>query len=138
MKETAKKTLLSVSIELLIGLFHALRVGTLFSGSWYNLYYAYFSDVALPFGMYFLLCINEFSYPFLRHWGVKALIVFSVAAAAEICQGLGIAVLGSTFDPLAFVMYGAGVLLAALVDTQIFSRVFQFWKTEQLRIGETK
>jgi hypothetical protein len=130
MKKTAKKILVSVSILLLIAMIHIFRIGTWFSGSLYDLYYAYFSDVILPFGIYFLLCINEFSYPFLRRWGVKAAIVFAVAATAEICQGLGIAALGVTFDPLDFVMYGLGVLLAALVDTQVFARLFPFWNID--------
>jgi hypothetical protein len=129
-KETAKKTLVCLSIILLIALCHIFRVGTWFSGSLYNLYYAYFSDVALPFGMYFLLCLNELSYSFLRRWGVKAALVFSVAATAEICQGLGIAALGVTFDPLDFVMYGLGALLAVLVDTQVFVRAFSFWSVD--------
>ena len=129
-KKTAKKTLVCISIILLIAMIHIFRVGTWFSGSLYNLYYAYFSDVILPFGMYFLLCMNEFSYSFLRHWGVKAAIVSSVAATAEICQGLGIAALGVTFDPLDFVMYGLGALLAVLVDTQVFACVFSFWNID--------
>jgi hypothetical protein len=126
-KKLTKKILICVSILLLVAMIHIFRVGTWFSGSLYDLYYAYFSDVALPFGIYFLLCINELSFSFLRRWGVKAAIVFSAAATAEILQGLGITALGVTFDPLDFVMYGLGALLAVLVDTQVFARLFAFW-----------
>jgi hypothetical protein len=80
--------------------------------------------------MYFLLCINERSFSFLRRWGVKAALVFLAAATAEICQGLGIAALGVTYDPLDFVMYGLGTLLAALMDTQVFARRFSFWRVD--------
>jgi hypothetical protein len=130
MKKLTKKNLVCVSILLLIALIHVFRVGTWFSGALYDLYYAYFSDVALPFGIYFLLCINELSFSFLRRWGVKAALVFSAAATAEICQGLGIAALGVTHDPLDFVMYGLGALLAVLVDTQVFARLFSFWRVD--------
>lgn len=37
-------------------------------------------------------------------------------STAEVLQGLGVPVLGRTFDPLDFVMYGAGVLAAVLLD----------------------
>ena len=98
-----------------------------FNGELYILYYSYFSDIIIPFGIYFLLSINEFSIPFLRDWRVKSIIVFSATTTTEICQYFGIPVLGVTFDPIDIIMYGAGVVLAVFIDRQVFTRIFKFW-----------
>mgnify|MGYP007001760780 CR=1 FL=1 len=99
---------------------HIFRFGRLLNGQWYHLYYSYFSDVALPFGVYFLLTLSEESVPMLRSWYGKAGIVFALTTAAEVAQYFGLYVLGVTFDPLDIVMYGVGVLLAALLDVKVF------------------
>ena len=53
--------------------------------------------------------------------------MFLIPATCEILQYFGVYALGVTFDPLDLAMYGMGVLLAALVDTQVFAKVFPFW-----------
>ena len=130
MKEQAYRVAVIVSLQLIIASIHAFRIGTYLTGPLYHLYYSFFSDIIVPFGMYFLFCINEFQISFLRPWWVKALIVFSVSTGAEICQYFGFYALGVTFDPLDIVMYGLGVILAVVVDTQVFPRVFRFWTLE--------
>jgi hypothetical protein len=60
---------------------------------------------------------------FLRDWRVKAVLVFGAASAAEVLQAFGVPLLGRTFDPLDFVMFGVGVLLAALVDRLLLDRL---------------
>jgi hypothetical protein len=50
---------------------------------------------------------------------------------AETCQYFGIPVLGSTFDPLDYLMYGMGAVSGVVVDTQVFSRMFGFWTKEK-------
>jgi len=79
----------------------------------------------VPFAFYFLLAPQEV--PLLKPWPVKAVLVFGAAASVEIAQFFGLPVLGRTFDPLDFVMYGLGVLLAALLDTRVFPRLLEFW-----------
>jgi len=128
MKIDTKKIGLVICIQLAIAAIHSFRMGQLFHGQLYILYYGYFSDIILPFGLYFLLCINELSFPFLKDWKVKAGLTFLIPAIAETCQYFGIPVLGSTFDPLDYLMYGTGALMAAFVDIQIFARYFKFWK----------
>jgi hypothetical protein len=108
---------------LLIALVHLFRVGSYLRGSLFTLYYSYFSDIVVPFGMYFLLCLNDARVPFLRDWRVKALLVFGIASSTEVMQAFGVPLLGGTFDPLDFVMFGGGVLLAALVDRFLFDRL---------------
>lgn len=116
-----------VGILLLIALPHILRAGTWLRGSLFTLYYSYFSDLAIPFGVYFLLCLNDGRVRFLRDWRVKAALVFGAASSAEVMQAFGIPLLGQTFDPLDFVMFGGGVVLAVLVDRCLFVRIFPWW-----------
>ena len=123
------KILIIILIQLIIAMIHIFRLGQLFNGHAYKLYYSYVSDLILPFGAYFLLSINDATIPFLRKWYVKAGIIFSLTLFAEICQFFGIKVLGVTFDPFDICMYGASVLIAALVDVKLFTKLFGFWVT---------
>jgi len=127
MKKLTHKILVIISIQIFIGLIHIFRLGQLFNEELYILYYSYFSDLILPFGIYFLLSVNEFSIPFLRDWRIKAIIIFLVTTAAEICQYFGIYALGVTFDMIDIMMYSIGVVLAVIVDRQVFARLFKFW-----------
>ncbi len=131
MKERAYKTILIVSIQLILAAMQVFRVGTCLGGIWYTLYYSYFSDLALPFGFYFLLCLSEPDISLLKSWKVKALLVFSAATTCEIGQYLEYYFLGRTFDPIDILMYAIAVLAAAFVDVRILPRLFKFWKPEQ-------
>lgn len=122
-----------ICIIVLIAVAHVLRIGSYLEGRLYNLYYGYFSDFVLPFGYYFLLCASEVNIPFLQHWGVKSAIVFLLPSIAETCQYFGIPVLGSTFDPLDYFMYGMGALTAVLLERQVFTRMFSFWNLEKVQ-----
>lgn len=124
---SSKKILLVILILVAIALIHVFLFGQVFHGVAYNLYYSYFSDIVLPMGAYFLLTLNEFSFPFLRKWFAKAGIIFAFTTFAEICQLFGIEILGATFDPFDILMYGVGVSLAAFLDVKVFTRYFGFW-----------
>jgi hypothetical protein len=126
-REMLCRMVLVFSIMLVIALVHLFRVGTYLQGSLFNLYYSYFSDIVIPFGMYFLLCLEDVYFRFLKDWRVKAMLVFGVASSIEVMQAFGVPLLGQTFDPLDFVMFAGGVLLAALVDRFLFNRLFSFW-----------
>lgn len=125
------KILIVILIQIVIALVHAFRLGQIFNGQLYILYYSYFSDLILPFGVYFLLSINDKSIPALRHWFIKAGTIFLLTSAAEICQFFGLEVLGVTFDPIDILMYGTGVLLAAFIDVKVFTPNLGFWITEK-------
>ena len=116
------RTVAVVGIMLIIALIHAFRVGTYLPDKMFTLYYSYFSDIVIPFGMYFLLFMADVHIRFLRDWRVKAMLVFGVASSTELMQAFGVPLLGRTFDPLDFVMFGAGVLLAILTDRFLFDR----------------
>ena len=117
------RTAVAVTIMLLIVLVHGLRVGARLQDPLFTYYYSYFSDLVVPFGAYFLLWMQDARVPLLRDWRSKALLVFAAASATEILQAFGVHLLGTTFDPLDFVMFGVGVLLAVLVDKLLFDRL---------------
>ena len=127
---SARRLAVIFSIVVLIAVVHIFRIGSYLQGELYNFYYSYSSDLILPFGCYFLLCMTELQMPILRRWEAKLAIVFLMPSIAETCQYFGIPVLGSTFDPLDYFMYGIGAMAAVVVDTQMFSRIFDFWTKE--------
>ena len=121
------KILIIILIQVAIALIHVFRLGQIFQGQAYNLYYSYFSDIILPFGMYFLLTLNDVTISVFRKWYVKAGLIFALTTFAEICQFFGIDVLGVTFDPIDILMYGIGVSIAVIVDVKVFNKYLRFW-----------
>lgn len=121
------KILFVILIQVAIALIHVFRLGQIFRGQAYNLYYSYFSDFILPFGAYFLLSLQEITISVFRKWYVKASLIFALTTLAEICQFFGIEVLGVTFDPFDILMYGIGVSVAALIDVKVFTKYLGFW-----------
>ena len=45
----------------------------------------------------------------------------------EVAQYFGVPLLGRTYDPLDFLMYALGVILAAALDKFVFPPTFKFW-----------
>jgi hypothetical protein len=128
----SKRSAVIISIMMLIALAHIFRIGSHLQGELYKIYYSYFSDFVLTFGGYFLfiLFVSNLPMPILRHWEVKIAVAFLVPSIMETCQYFGIPILGVTFDPLDYGMYAIGALSAAIVDTHVFARIFDFWKLE--------
>ncbi len=114
------KVVLVVAINLAIAGVHFIT-GPQYAGPFPAFVNGHLLNILIPFGLYLLLCLNPEG-P-LRHWPVRAALVFGAASAVEIAQGLGLEVLGRTFDPLDFAMYGLGTGLAALLDGVVFPRV---------------
>jgi hypothetical protein len=131
-----KKMAVAIVVILLIAAIHIFRVGSYLSGRLFIFYYSFFSDIVIPIAIYFLLCINDITLPFLKGWMTKAILVFLIAIATEIAQGFGIPLLGNTFDILDFVMFGIGTLIAVGLD-KLFSKVFPFWSFGADRARET-
>ena len=120
--------IVGVSIMLIIAAIHVFRIGSYLSGKSYLLYYSFASDMIIPFGMYFLLSINEVQIRFLRKWQTKAIVVFGISTFTEIMQAFGIYFLGVTFDLIDILMFGIGVAVAVFFDKQIFERLIPHWK----------
>jgi hypothetical protein len=122
MKIDSKRAKIVIGIELFIATI--IFIGVDWAGKEIrNLFHSYFVDIALPFGFYYLLILNE-EFTLLRKWYVKAVAVFLLVSVSEILQYFGIYALAVVFDPVDFVMYASGVLLAALVDIKVLSRLY--------------
>ena len=88
---------------------------------------SYFSDVAIPFAFYFLLCLTDDRITRLRTSFAKGLTVFFSATGAELLQGVGVPLLGRTFDTWDVVMYAVGTGMAVLLDALVLSRFVRAW-----------
>lgn len=123
MKIDGKKITIVIGIELALALI--FFIGADWAGeNVHRFFHSYFADIALPFGFYFLLIPDEDTFLFLRPWHNKALAVFLLVSTSEILQYFGIYALATVFDPIDFVMYAGGVLLAASVDTKLISKYY--------------
>lgn len=127
-KKLRKKIVLVVGLMLFITFLHVINIKSFLNPKLSIYYSSFFSDLLLPFGVYFLIAMNDWRYPVLHKWWVKALLTFSIPAFAEILQAFGIYALGSTFDPLDFLMYGIGVMMAVLLEKLVFEPHISFWK----------
>lgn len=127
-----KRRIVIVSIALFIAALHLISIGRFLQYDLYNLYRSYFSDVIIPFGFYYLLCATEFKIPQMKSWKMKLAISFIFPAIAETLQLFGIPFLGSTYDPVDYIMYGIGSTIACIIEVQILPRVFKFWKNEEM------
>jgi hypothetical protein len=121
------RIIVGICIIVVIALIHIFRVGSYLKGDLYLMYYSYVSDLIIPFGIYFLLCINELYIKILRKWYIKATIILGFTTLVEILQLLGIYALGITFDPVDILMYALGVGIAVIFDRLLFKRFIPFW-----------
>lgn len=114
---TSRK-LFVISIALVVGGLHFV-IGPHYDGPLQPFVSGYLIDILLPFMLYFLIRVSN------RLTGKITIgaIVFGVGAVVETLQGLGYPVLGTTFDPIDYGMYGTGVLLAIVVDFLIYSKL---------------
>lgn len=118
------RTAAVAGVLLLVVLVYVLKLGSGRRGRLHVLYYSYFSDIVIPFYMYFVTFLGEARVRFLRDWRVKALLVFGIASLTEVLQAFGVPLLGRTFDPFDFAMFAVGVLLAVLADRFLLERLF--------------
>ena len=131
MRNLRSKQAVVVSIVMVIAMIHLLSPGRALGDPFRQYYQGYFSDIVIPLGFYFLLCLSEVQFAFLRPWYAKAGMTFSLAAFAEVLQGAGIHFIGTTFDPIDFVMYALGTSAAALLEQRVFKKVFTFWSEKR-------
>ncbi len=124
----SKRKIVVLAIILSIAILHIFNPLRWVSGFWHDLYYSFFSDLTLPFGYYFLLCIAGDNIRFFRPWWVKAGSLFSLLIIAEILQYCGYYAFGTIFDPVDILMYATGIFLAVICDLLIFPELFPFWE----------
>lgn len=116
MNAAARRSRLALVPVLLLAVVFVLNVRAMLPPAWRTRYSSSFADLAMPFAFYFLLARIDAEWPRLRPWWAKAGLVFAGCAVAELAQGAGLPLLGRTYDPQDFVMYAAGVLLAAVAE----------------------
>ena len=121
-----KKALLVIGLEVLLACVFVAGAG-MADGPARTFYQSYAADIIIPFSFYFLLTLSERRHPVLKAWWVKLLAIFALCSASEVLQFFGVFALARVFDPLDFVMYGVGVLLAAGVDRLVLARSLAFW-----------
>jgi len=114
-------------IIIVIALIHIFRIGSYLNGNLFLLYYSYVSDIIIPFGIYFLLCINQLYINILEKWYVKAAIIIGFTTLVEFLQFFGIYALGITFDPFDIIAYVMGIGIAIIFDRLIFRKFIQNW-----------
>lgn len=130
-RRVVRRRAVVVTINVAIALLHFVT-GSNYRGPFPAFVNGYLLNILIPFGFYFLLCLTELS--LLRSWIVKSILVFGAAAFVEIAQFFGVPLFGRTYDPVDFAMSGLGVMLAAILDTTVFPRIFEFW-TPQARVS---
>jgi hypothetical protein len=126
-RRSTTRVAIGVAINLLIAALHLTDIRALLRPELRPLVSSYFSDIALPFAFYYLLCFVDDQVPLLRPAASKAFVVFLASAGAELLQGVGIPALGRTFDPWDLGMYASGVGLAAALDRLVLSRLVPAW-----------
>lgn len=110
-----------IILMLLVASLHFVT-GTHYKGPFPHFVNGYLIDLVLPFALYFLLCM--YVKPIFKYWPVRCCVIFLVGATIETAQYYGVPIFGSTFDPLDYVAYASGVLLAAILDQIVIPRYF--------------
>ena len=129
MKNTNKKKLTDILIEGVLGLLYIIGIGRYSSYAMLILSASYFFNIALPFGFYFLLKLNEGKIHLLKKWWEKSAIIILLALFSEIGRYFGLYVLGRTFDSIDIAIYAIGVLIAMFIDNIVLNN-FRFWKID--------
>jgi len=74
-----------------------------------------------------LLVLLEDKYKPIKKWYIKACAVLILCSLSETLQYFGVYALAKVFDPLDYLMYALGAVLAVFVDRIIFKRMLSFW-----------
>jgi hypothetical protein len=78
-------------------------------------------NILLPFTIYLVLGITR--HAALRSEIVRCALVFGIGAVTETLQYAGLPIFGRTFDPLDYLMFGIGILSAAVFEWAVLSRL---------------
>jgi len=109
-----------VAVALFVGALHFL-IGPDYRGPAYVFIHSYLIDILLPMAMYLIAGLIE--QPLIGSPAARAVGVFGVGVTVEILQYFEYDVFGSTFDPLDYLMYAAGILLGYLFELCVLSRL---------------
>ena len=121
--KSQKSVYIIVAISLFVGMLHLL-IGPDYNGICRDFLRGYLIDILLPANVYLLLQLvlrKKYSLVACRLSG--ALITFLIGVTVETLQFFKIEFLGSTFDPLDFLMYGTGVFIGLLIDYLVIEKI---------------
>ncbi len=93
-----------------------LVTGPRYSGPFKPFVTGHLMDLALPLALVPLSGIGAEQLGLTLAPWIRALGVFSLGGAVELCQGFGIPLFGRTFDPLDLLMYALGAALGLGVE----------------------
>lgn len=116
------RRLLVVAIALGVGGLHFMT-GPDYRGPLRSFVNGYLIDVLLPFAMYLVLGVTR--HEALHSPIFRAALVIGVGAVTETLQYFGVPLFGRTFDPWDYLMFGIGVLCAAVFEWKVLSRAFR-------------
>lgn len=121
-----KKVILVVFLQLVIASIFVIGARWA-SRPVYLLFQSYFADIIIPFSFYFLLTLRGNETKLFNTWWKRILAILALSFTSETLQYFEVYTLASIFDPIDYLMYVIGVLLAVFVDRKIFPRTFSFW-----------
>lgn len=113
----ANQKIVVVCIAILVGLLHFVT-GPGYSGPFPGFVNGYLIDILLPFSMYLVIGVARLA--LLRTAISRALLVFAIGATTETLQYFGVPIFGRTFDPLDYLMFAIGIVLAVLFEKMLF------------------
>jgi thiamine transporter ThiT len=117
---TVNRKVIVVSIALFVGLLHFVT-GPAYRGPLPVFVNGYLIDILLPFAMFLVLGVAD--QPILQNRVVRGVSVFAVGAVTETLQYFGVPIFGRTFDWLDYLMFAAGIGLAAVFEQVVLARV---------------
>ncbi len=112
-----RKTFVVIT-SLAIGGLHFV-IGPDYHGPMKEFVSGYLIDILLPFAVYFLIALPKI----IKQPWLIALAVFGIGFVVETLQYFGVPLFGRTYDPLDYVMYAIGALLALVTDVLYFSKI---------------
>ena len=116
------RKLLVVGIAVSVGMLHFFT-GPEYRGPFRAFVTGYLIDILLPFAMYLVLGITDHAVILSR--AARFAVVFGIGALAETLQYFSVPLFGRTFDPLDYLMFGIGIVCAAVFEWAVLSRLSQ-------------
>lgn len=116
------RKLLVVGIAVGVGFLHFFT-GAEYRGPLRVFVTGYLINILLPFAMYLVLGIAD--HAVLLSGMARGALVFGMGALTETMQYFGVPILGRTFDPLDYLMFGIGIMGAVIFEWAVLSRLSQ-------------
>ena len=104
-----KRKNIVIFIALIVGLLHFVT-GPSYNGPFSVFVNGYLIDILLPFAMFLVLKIANLK--FIKTDLLIGFVIFLIGATSETLQYFGVPIFGRTFDPLDYLMFLIGIVMA--------------------------